>query len=450
MTENASGAAASGYHFDTLKVRGAYDPDEHNHAFSVPIYQTASYEMGETARGERLFRQEELGFLYSRVGNPTVDVLERRVAALDGAAGAIALASGMAAVSHSILNLADAGDHIIASPYLYGGTFDLFKSILPRYGITVELAPSLEPDAIRTLIRPNTKALFIESIANPTGYVADIAALAALAHEAGIPLIVDNTFATPYLIQPIKHGADVVVYSATKGLGGHGAIIAGLILESGGFDYGNGKFPQFTDKGYTLRDRNDVYRSFLEVFPETPFTVRVRLALLNYLGASLGPFDAYLALLGIETLSERVEKQLANVRALIGYLQGNEFVSWVDYASLPQSPNHALATTYAPKGSGTIFTFGFKGTLEQQEQFIDATQLFSYQVNVGDAKSLIVNNAKTTHSELDPAEQAAAKLPPETIRLSVGLEDPRDLIADLDQAFAAVFGRRPGTSGAGV
>jgi O-acetylhomoserine (thiol)-lyase len=439
MAENIPGAPVPDYRFDTLKVRGAYDPSDHNRAFSVPIYQTASYEMGETARGERLFRQEEVGFLYTRVGNPTVDVLERRVAQLDGAVGAIALASGMAAVSHSILNLADAGDHIVSSPYLYGGTFDLFKSILPRYGITTGIAPSLAAGDIQDLIQPNTKALFIESIANPTGYVADIAALAKLAHRNNIPLIVDNTFATPYLIQPIKHGADIVVYSATKGLGGHGNIIAGLILEAGTFDYGNGKFPQFTDKGYTLRDRNEVHRGFLEVFPETPFTARARLALLNYLGAALSPFDAYLALLGLETLSERTEKQLANVRALIAWLQGNEHVAWVDYASLPDSPNHELAARYAPKGSGTIFTFGFKGTIEQQERFIDATRLFSYQVNVGDAKSLIVNNAKTTHSELTPDEQRAADLPPETVRLSIGLEDPQDLIDDLEQAFAAVF-----------
>jgi O-acetylhomoserine (thiol)-lyase len=440
MTENVSDASALDYRFDTLKVRGAYNPDEHNRAFSVPIYQTTSYEMGDTARGERLFRQEELGFLYTRVGNPTVDVLEKRVAQLDGAVAALALASGMAAVSHSILNLADAGDHIVSSPYLYGGTFDLFKSILPRYGITVDFAPSLVEEDIQKLIRPNTKALFIESIANPTGYVADIAALAELAHRNNIPLIVDNTFATPYLIQPIKHGADIVVYSATKGLSGHGNIIAGLILEAGTFDYGNGKFPQFTDKGYTLRDRNEVYRGFLEVFPETPFTARARLALLNYLGAALGPFDAYLALLGLETLSERIEKQLSNVRALITYLQNNEHVSWVDYASLPGSPNHRFASHYAPKGSGTIFTFGFKGSIEQQEAFINATRLFSYQVNVGDAKSLIVNNAKTTHSELTADEQKATNLPPETIRLSIGLEDPQDLIDDLERAFTVVFG----------
>ncbi|MDR1015821.1 MAG: aminotransferase class I/II-fold pyridoxal phosphate-dependent enzyme [Coriobacteriales bacterium] len=442
MTENALGETGPGYRFDTLKVRGSYDPGAHQQASSVPIYQTASWEMGDAARGERLFRQEELGFLYTRVGNPTVDVLERRVAQLDGAAGAIALASGMAAVSYSILNLADSGGHIVASPYLYGGSFDLFKSILPRYGIITEFARSLDVADVQALIRPNTKALFVESIANPSGHVADIAGLADLAHRNGIPLIVDNTFATPYLIQPLRHGADIVVYSATKGLSGHGSVIAGLICEGGAFDWGNGKFPPFTDKGYTLRDRNDVHRSFLEVFPETPFTARVRLALLNYLGAALGPFDAYLALLGLETLSERIEKQLANVKAVIAYLQGSEHVSWVDYAGLPESPNHALASRYAPKGPGTIFTFGFKGSIAEQEAFLDATRLFSYQVNVGDAKSLIVNNAKTTHSELTPDEQVDSGLPPETVRLSIGLEDPRDLIEDLDQAFAAAFGTR--------
>ncbi|MDR1714029.1 MAG: aminotransferase class I/II-fold pyridoxal phosphate-dependent enzyme [Coriobacteriales bacterium] len=441
-TDSDTGQAPA-WRFDTLKVRAAYNPAEHNHAFSVPIYQTTSYEMGDTARGDRLFRQEELGFLYTRVGNPTVDVFERRVAELDGAAGAIALASGIAAVSHAILNLADAGDHIIASPYLYGGTHDLFKSILPRLGITVSIAADLKPDTLQALIKPNTKALFVESIANPTNIIADLESLAELAHANDIPLIVDNTFATPYLVRPFEHGADVVVYSATKGLSGHGNIIAGLILESGRFNWGNGKFPQFTDKAFTLRDRQDNFRSFLEVFPDTPFTVRVRLALLNYLGAALGPFDAYLALLGLETLSERISKQLANVQAVLDYLKGNEFVSWVEYASDPGNPQYALAQKYAPRGSGTIFSFGFAGTIEQQEQFIDATKLFSYQVNVGDAKSLIVNSPKTTHSELDAAEQQTGRIPPETVRLSIGLEDPQDLIEDLDQAFSAVFGRRP-------
>jgi O-acetylhomoserine (thiol)-lyase len=427
------------YRFDTLKVRAAYNPDEHNHAFSVPIYQTASYEMGDTARGDRLFRQEELGFLYTRVGNPTVDVFERRVAALDGAAGAIALASGIAAVSHAILNLADAGDHIVSSPYLYGGTHDLFKSILPRYGIEVSIAPSLDLQALQELIRPNTKALFVESIANPTNIIADLEALAELAHRNDIPLIVDNTFATPYLVAPIRHGADIVVYSATKGLSGHGNIIGGLILEKGDFNWANGKFPQFTDTSFTLRDRQDRHRSFYEVFPEAPFTTRVRLALLNYLGAALGPFEAYLALLGLETLSERLEKQLASVRSIITYLQSNESVTWVEYSSLPDSPQYALAEKYTPRGSGTIFTFGLSGTVEQQEAFIDATRLFSYQVNVGDAKSLIVNSPKTTHSELDADEQLIAKLPANTVRLSIGLEDPLDLIEDLDQAFQAVY-----------
>ncbi|MDR2197474.1 MAG: aminotransferase class I/II-fold pyridoxal phosphate-dependent enzyme [Coriobacteriales bacterium] len=438
--EAAGKTPASSYRFDTVKVHAAYDPKEHNYAFNVPIYQTASFEMGDTARGERLFRQEELGFLYSRVGNPTVDVFERRVAALDGAVGAVALASGIAAVSHAILNLADAGDHIVASPYLYGGTHDLFKSILPRYGITVDLAKSLAPADLQALIRPTTKALFVESIANPVNVIADIEGLAKLAHDNGIPLIVDNTFATPYLVQPIQHGADVVVYSATKGLSGHGALIGGLVLEAGRFDYGNGRFPQFTDAGFTLRDRSERYRSFWEVFPETPFTARIRLALLNYFGAALGPFDAWVALLGLETLSERLDKQLANVRHLIAYLETNEHVAWVEYPSLPTHPSYALAQKYAPRGAGSIFSFGFKGTIEQQERFIDAVRLWSYQVNVGDAKSLIVNSPKTTHSELTADEQTAAALRPETVRLSVGLEDVADLIEDLEQAFAVVFG----------
>jgi len=255
---------------------------------------------------------------------------------------------------------------------------------------------------------------------------------------------VDNTFATPYLIRPFEHGADVVIYSATKGISGHGNIIAGLVVESGRFDYAGGRFPQLSDeKHWTLRDRSDNYRSFLEVFPEAPLTTYLRLTHLNYIGAALGPFDAYLALIGLETLSERIDKQLANVQAVLKYLQGNEFVAWLEYSSLPGNPQYALAEKYAPRGSGTIFSFGFKGSIEQQEQFIDAVKLFSYQVNVGDAKSLIVNSPKTTHSELDASEQLTGRIPPETVRLSIGLEDPRDLIEDLDQAFQAVFGRRP-------
>ena len=453
MSDNTSAPGAAGaptasatpkLHFDTLKLRAAYNPSEHNHAFNVPIYQTASYEMGDTARGERLFRQEELGFLYTRVGNPTVGVLEGRVAELEGAVAAVALASGIAAVSFSILNLAGAGGHVVASPYLYGGTHDLFKSVLPQWGINVSLAASLEPEDFAAVIQPNTKAIFIESIANPTTAIADIQALAALAHSHGIPLIVDNTFATPYLVQPLQHGADIVVYSATKGLSGHGQVIAGLVLEGQPFTWDNGRFPQFTEPAYTLRDRNDVQRSFLQVFPEAPYSWRLRLVLLNYLGAALGPFDAFLVLSGLETLSERLEKQLANVRALLDYLRGNEHVTWLQYASEPNSPYNQLALKYAPRGAGSILGFGFKGTLEQQERFIDSTRLFSYQVNVGDARSLIVNSPKTTHSELDSAEQLAAGLRPEAVRLSVGLEDPRDLIADLEQAFAAVFG--PGSN----
>jgi O-acetylhomoserine (thiol)-lyase len=447
MSNTAAAPSAPTLHFDTLKLRAAFNPDEHNHAFNVPIYQTASYEMGDTLRGERLFRQEELGYLYTRVGNPTLTVLEGRVAELEGAVAAVALASGMAAVSHSILNLAGTGDHIVVSPYLYGGTYDLFKSVLPQWGIGFSLADSLDPEDFAAVIQPNTKALFIESIANPTTAIADIQALADLAHSHDIPLIVDNTFATPYLVQPLKHGADIVVYSATKGLSGHGQVIAGLVLEGQPFAWDNGRFPQFTEAAYTLRDRSEVDRSFLQVFPEAPYSWRLRLVLLNYLGAALGPFDAFLVLSGLQTLSERLEKQLSNVRTLLDYLRGNEHVSWLQYASEPDSPYYQLAQKYAPRGAGSVLGFGFKGTLEQQERFIDATRLFSYQVNVGDARSLIVNSPKTTHSELDADEQLAAELRPEAVRLSIGLEDPRDLIADLDQAFAAVFGDSGSGSG---
>jgi O-acetylhomoserine (thiol)-lyase len=431
------------YRFDTLKVRGAYTPREHQFATSVPIYQTTAYELGDTERATRLIHAEEVGNLYTRIGNPTVAVLEQRVAALDGGAAGIALASGMAAVTYALLNIADYGERILVSPYLYGGTVDAFKKVFPRLGIGVDYASAEEfddPVALEALIKPNTKAIFVESISNPLGIVADIEALATIAHKHDIPLVVDNTFATPYLIRPIEHGADVVVYSATKGISGHGNVIAGIVVESGKFDWGNGKFPQFTEKHYTLRDRSDNERSFLEVFKPFPFTTRIRMVLLNFIGAALGPFDAYLAILGLETLSERIEKQLANTRLVVDYLERSPYVEWVNWSSLPSSPNYAVAQKYAPKGSGSVIAFGFKGTPEQYDAFIDATKLFSYLANVADAKSLIINTPKTTHGELTPQEQDFARIAPNLIRLSIGLEDARDLIADLEQAFEAVLG----------
>lgn len=427
------------YKFDTLKVRAGYNPAEHNNSVNVPIYQTVSYNFKDTDHAGRLFSFSEAGWLYTRVNNPTVDALERRVAALDGGAAAVATASGMAAITYALLNLTEGGGRILASPYLYGGSADSFKKIYPNLGIRIDLSQNIEdPAKLEKEITQDTKGIFIESISNPNGVVLDIEALAALAHKHGIPLVVDNTFATPYLLNPILYGADVVIYSATKALNGHGNVIAGLVVESGKFPYDNGKFPRFTDEHYTLRDGDNRERSFFEVFPETPFTARIRLNYLNYLGAAISPFDAYLVLLGIETLSERVRKQVANTEKIVRYLEDHKRAAWVKYPNAKGSPYKKLAEKYLPRGAGSIFSFGFKGTVEESEKFINAIKLFSYHVNVGDARSLIVNAPKTTHSELTPDEKNFAQITPDTIRLSIGLEDAEDLIADLEQAFNQV------------
>ncbi|GHT77348.1 O-acetylhomoserine aminocarboxypropyltransferase [Spirochaetia bacterium] len=431
-----------GYKFDTLKVRAAYDPADHHASVQVPIYQTAAYEFRDTKNADGLFAFTEAGFLYTRVNNPTVDVLEQRVAALDGGTAAIALASGMAAISYTFLNLAEGGGRILTSPYLYGGNVDSFLKLYPKFNIHIDQSANIDNiTALEADIKPDTKAIFVESVSNPTGVVADLEGLAALAHKHNIPLVVDNTFATPYLLNPIKYGADLVIYSATKALNGHGNVIAGIIVESGKFPWDNGKFPHFLEPYYTLRDRSTgKARIFTEVFPGAAFVTRVRLDYLNFFGAALGPFDAYLALIGIETLSERVAKQVSNAQKIAAWLESNKHVSWVKYPGLKSSPSYQLAQKYLPKGAGSIFSFGFNGTIEQSEQFINAIKLWSYHVNVGDARSLIVNSPKTTHSELTPEEQRFAGIEPNLIRLSVGLEDTEDLIADLDQAFKAVFG----------
>lgn len=428
--------ADTDFGFDTLKVRGGYDPKDHNNAVSVPIYQTASFELGDTERAERIYRFKEFGYLYSRVGNPTVTVLEERIAALDGGTAAVAVGSGMAAVTYTLFNVAEGEGRILTTPHLYGGTADSFKKIFPKFGVAIDqVSDPTDIEEFRKAIKPDTKAIFFETISNPNAVVLDIEKIAAVAHENGIPLIVDNTFATPYLLNPIKYGADIVVYSATKALSGHGNTIAGLIVESGDFDWANGKFPQFTEPHYLLRDETGNERSFLEVAPKLPFTLRVRLNYLAYFGAALSPFDAYLILLGIETLSERVQKQVANTEKIIRYLERKENVAWIRHPATQASPYKALAEKYLPKGAGSIFSFGFKGTDKQLDTFINSLRLFSYQANVGDSRSLIINAPKTTHSELRPHEKIIADIPPETVRLSLGLEDANDLIADLEQAF---------------
>jgi O-acetylhomoserine (thiol)-lyase len=429
------------YRFDTLKIRAGYDPAEHKQSVQVPIYQTAAYEFRDTKQADGLFAFTETGFLYTRVNNPTVDVLEQRTAALDGGKAALALASGMAAISYTLLNLAEGGGRILTTPYLYGGSFDSFGRVYPKFNIHFDISPHFnDPAKLEEDIKEDTKAIFLESISNPNGAIADIEALAALAHKHGIPLVVDNTFGTPYLINPIAYGADIVIYSATKALNGHGNIIAGIVVEAGGFPWDNGKFPQLTQSEYVLRDRETGRRrSFLETFPDAPFVTRIRLVYLNYFGAALGPFDAYLALIGLETLSERVAKQVSNARKIAEYLAKNPHVEWVRYPGLKSDPNYAPAQKYFPKGPGSVLSFGFKGTVEQSDRFLNSIELLSYHVNVGDARTLIVNSPRNTHGELTPDEQQFADIPPNLIRISAGLEDADDIIADLEQAFSKAF-----------
>jgi O-acetylhomoserine (thiol)-lyase len=426
--------------FDTIKVRGGYHSVEHNHAVSVPIYQTAAFDLGDTARADRLIANEEQGFLYSRLSNPTVAVLEQRIAQLDGGSGAIAVGSGMAALTYTFLNVAEGGGHILTTPKIYGGTFDSFHKVYPNFGITIDFVENPDdPNDFERAIRPDTKAIFLETISNPGAAVADIEAIAHIAHAHGIPLIVDNTVATPYLLRPFDFGADIVVYSATKALSGHGNVIAGLIVESGRFNWKNGKFPQFEQTYYNLRDKNGRYRSYTEVFPNFPFTARIRSIYLSIFGAALGPFDAYLALMGLETLSERVSKQIANTKKIVSFLQEKENVAWVSHPYAQGSPYQSLAEKYFPKGAGSILSFGLKGTERQSRKFIDSLRVFSYHTNIGDARSLVVNSPRTTHSEMTPEELRLAQIPPETIRLSIGLEDPADLAADLAQALEKAF-----------
>lgn len=427
---------------DTLCVRAGYAPGEHNNAVAVPIFQTAAFNAVDTARQKRVFAFEETAFGYARSANPNAAVLEKRVCALDGAVSAVATCSGMSAVTYALLNAAEGG-RILTTYSLYGGTVDSFKKVYPRHGVGVDLVENINDlEALERAVRPDTKAVFVESVSNPNAEVADLEGIAGVAHAHGIPLIVDNTIPTPYLEQPIRFGADVVVYSVTKALNGHGNAIGGLVLESGRFDWSAPKFPQFHEKLYTLRDRQGRERSVLEVFPQAPFVSRIRTLLLPFYGATLGAFEASLVLIGLETLSARLEKQTRNAERVIGFLENHPRVSWVKHPAAKDSPFHALAKKYLPRGAGGIFTFGVAGTEEQRDRFIDSLRLFSFHANIGDVRSLVTNSPRSTHRELSLNEQALAHLPPESIRLSIGLEDPCDLIADLSQALNRAFEER--------
>jgi O-acetylhomoserine (thiol)-lyase len=419
------------HHFDTIALHGGFAGDPTTKARAVPIYQTTSYLFDSTDHASKLFALEEFGNIYTRINNPTTDILERRLAELEGGVGALAVASGQAAVVYSILNLARAGDHIVSSSSLYGGTYNAFAHTLPRFGIDVSLVDFAKPDAIESAIGPNTKAVFAETIGNPKIDVLDIERVAEIAHAHGLPLIVDNTLATPFQLRPIDWGADIVVHSATKFIGGHGTAIGGAIVDSGRFDWtASGRFAEFSDPDPSYHGLR-----YVPVFGNLAYIIKARVQLLRDVGAALSPFNAWLLLQGLETLGVRIERHTANAQAVAEFLEAHPKVEGVSYPGLPGDPAHAAAQKYLPNGAGSILTFRVRGTGEDAKAVIDRLKLFSLLANVGDAKSLVIHPASTTHQQLSDGERRESAVDESTIRLSIGIEDKRDIIADLAQAL---------------
>jgi len=428
-------------HFETLQIHAGQVPDPTTHARAVPIYQTTSYVFDDADHGARLFGLQEFGNIYTRIMNPTTEVFEKRIAALEGGVAALATASGQAAQFLAITTIAQAGDNIVSTSYLYGGTYNQFKISLPRLGIQVKFVEGDKAEDFRQAIDEHTKALYVETIGNPQFNIPDFVALAQVAHENGIPLIVDNTFGTAgYLSRPIDYGADIVVESATKWIGGHGTSIGGVIVDSGKFNWGNGKFPLFTEPSPGYHGLN-----FQEVFgPEGPFgniafIIRARVEGLRDFGPALSPFNAFLLLQGLETLSLRVDRHVENALALAQWLEAHPQVAWVSYPGLPSHPYHERAKQYLQHGFGGVLAFGIQGGLAEGRKFIDSVKLASHLANVGDAKTLVIHPASTTHLQLSETEQRSAGVTPELVRVSVGLEHIDDIKADFDQAFQQIL-----------
>lgn len=418
--------------FDTLSVHGGQEPDPTTGSRAVPIYQTTSYNFRDAEHAANLFGLKEMGNIYTRIMNPTTDVLEKRIAALEGGVAALAFASGHAAISSAIFNIAQAGDEIVSSSTLYGGTYNMFAYTLPRLGINVKFVDPSNPENFKQAITPKTKAVYAETIGNPKIDVLNIEAVAKIAHDAGIPLLIDSTFATPYLCRPIEFGADIVIHSATKFIGGHGTSMGGLVIDGGKFDWGNGKFP-------TLSEADPSYHGlvYTEALGNLAFIIRLRIQVLRDLGATLSPFNSFLFLQGLETLHLRMKRHSDNALTIAKHLAAHPQVSWVSYPGLENHADYALAQKYLPKGAGAILTFGIKGGLEAGRKFIDSLKLFSLLANVGDAKSLVIHPASTTHSQLTSEQRTSAGVSDELVRLSLGLEDPADLIDDIEQALKA-------------
>jgi len=432
----------SGWSFETRQIHAGQAPDSATNARALPIYQTTSYTFNDTTHAANLFALKELGNIYTRIMNPTQAAVEERIASLEGGVGALLVASGQAAETLAILNVAEVGDHIVSSPSLYGGTFNLFHYTLPKMGIEVSFVEDPDDlDSWRAAVRPNTKAFFGESISNPKNDLLDIEGVAAIAHDVGVPLIVDNTVATPFLIRPLEWGADIVVHSATKYIGGHGTAVAGVIVDGGTFDYAQypDRYPNYNEPDPSYHGL--VYARDLGVGSafgaNVSFILKARVQLLRDLGAAVAPFNAWLLAQGLETLSLRMERHVSNARQVAEWLESHDEVLSVNYASLPSSPWHALATKYSPLGSGAVLSFEINGGLEAGQRFVEALELHSHVANIGDVRSLVIHPASTTHSQLSPEEQAAAGVTPGLVRLAVGLEGITDILADLEAGFRA-------------
>ncbi len=420
------------FNFNTRALHAGQQPDPATGARAVPIYQTTSYVFEDSDHAAALFGLQRFGNIYTRIMNPTTAVLEERMASLEGGVGALALASGQAAQFLTISSLCQSGDHLVSSSTLYGGTYTQFDVTFRRLGFDTTFVEPDDPENFRTAITDKTKLVYVETIANPRMNIVDLEAVAKIAHEAGVPLVVDNTFASPYLCRPIEHGADIVVHSATKFIGGHGTSIGGVIVDSGKFDWTNGKFPQITEPSPGYHGLK-----FSETFGELAFIIKTRVEGLRDLGPCVSPFNAFLFLQGLETLGMRMDRHCSNALAAAQHLEKHPAVTWVNHPGMASSPYHDIAKRYLPKGCGAIFTFGIKGGIEAGRKFIDSVQLFSHLANVGDAKSLVIHPASTTHQQLTESDMAAAGVTPDMVRLSVGIEDIDDIVWDLDQALDA-------------
>ncbi|MFA6635584.1 MAG: O-acetylhomoserine aminocarboxypropyltransferase/cysteine synthase [Candidatus Omnitrophota bacterium] len=418
---------------ETLALHGGQEPDPATGSRAVPIYQTTSYQFKSTEHAADLFGLKEFGNIYTRLMNPTTDVFEKRVAALDGGVGALAVSSGQSAITIALLNIAQAGDEIVSADNLYGGTYNLFHHTFPRLGVKVNFVPSNDLEALEKAITKKTKAVYAESIGNPKLNVADLDGISEIAHRNGVPFVLDNTV-SPYLLSPIEHGVDIVVYSATKFIGGHGTSIGGVIVDSGKFDWTSGKFPLISDSDKSYHGINFI--EALKPSGNIAYIVKARVTLLRDLGPALSPFNSFLFLQGLETLHLRLPRHAENALSVARYLKGHPKVTWVNYPGLSDSPEKERVKKYLPRGAGAILGFGIKGGLEAGKKFIDSLELISHLANVGDAKTLAIHPATTTHQQLSPKEQADTGVTPDFIRLSIGLEHTDDIIEDIEQALS--------------